>query len=752
MPAFPRPHRLAVLLLAAFSPVALAQNAAPAPQLGEILVTAKRDEAASARTGTTTKLSAEDLTKRAVTDMSGMARYEPLISVPAAASGSGSIWDSGGNTGFNIRGIEGNRVSLDLDGIALPDAAPKPDGSTLSSFGIGRDYFDHETFREVRIGSGTSPTGAGTPGLGGSVSFTTKSPEDYVNEQRKTYAEYKFGYSGADKGKMHALTGAVQSGAMKAMALYVHRKGEQLRGEGNIVQNPDDWSSDALLAKFVWNPLAGHKFGFTFDGYRNEHERNFVNKLSAMYPQGALQKSETRRNRVSIDHEMNGGSWFDTLESRVYVQDAKVEDHTSARYTFGSPAQRNIDTGYYNKSIGFASNASKQVSQQLLLNYGLSFENTESRRPWREDRTIVATGAHQITNKNRMADMDTRKLAAYLRGELNFDLGGYKSVLTPGLRAEYREMKPKNLQNYVIAVPNAAKEIKKDDYSYLTPSLNLSIYLKPELSAYLQYNRGTRVPTAIERTGTYDSFSYTGAGQGYAVLGNPNLRKETSNAFELGLKGEAAKGVQMSASLFNTRYKDFIEYVSQPDDPVNYPTLTAGLIRPENMGKARTWGAEASVRVDLGELSAPLNGFSVAAAAGIAKGKSEDTTTGKKMDLASALPGKFSTTLAWDDPSKRGGVALSAVHARSRQAESTLVDAKGKTIPLFTVPSSTVLDLTAYWHIGKHATINAGIYNLSDRKYWDYAMSRGLAATASADIERQARPGRTAAVNFKLMY
>ncbi|MBB3117647.1 TonB-dependent receptor domain-containing protein [Pseudoduganella violacea] len=753
MPAFPRPHRLAVLLLTAFSPVALAQTAAPASQLGEILVTAKRDEAASARTGTNTKLTAEDLTKRAVTDMAGMARYEPLISVPLAASGSGNIWDGAGNTGFNIRGVEGNRVSLDLDGIALPDAAPKPDATTLGSFGIGRDYFDPETFREVRIGSGTSAAGAGTPGLGGSVSFVTKSPEDFVSAQRPTYAEYKFGYTGVDKAKMHALTGAVQSGAVKAMALYVHRKGEQQRSEGDVAQNPDDWSSDALLAKFSWTPLAGHKLGFTFDGYRNEHERRFINKLSTNYPQGALQTSKTRRNRLSADHEMRGRSWFDTLESRIYVQDSKVDDHTNARYTFGSPADRSIDTGYYNKSVGLASNASKQLNAQLLLNYGLSFENTESRRPWREDRTILATGAHQITRKNRMADVDTRKLAAYVRAELGFELGGYKSALTPGLRAEHQQMKPKNLQNYAIAVPNAAKELGKQDYSYLTPSLNLSVYLKPELSVYLQYHRGTRIPTAIEQTGTFDSFSYTGAGQGYAVLGNSNLKKETSDAFELGLKGEAAKGVQLSASVFNTRYKNFIEYAPQADDPVNYPTLTSGLYRPENMGKARTWGAEASVRLDLGAFSAPLNGFSVDLAAGVAKGRSQDKETGKKSDLASALPAKFTTTLAWDDPAKRGGAALSAVHARGRQAESSITDPRsGKILQMFDVPASTVLDLTGYWNIGKNATINAGIYNLGDRKYWDYAQARALAASAKADIERYARPGRTAAVSFKLMY
>ena len=44
-----------------------------------------------------------------------------------------------------------------------------------------------------------------------------------------------------------------------------------------------------------------------------------------------------------------------------------------------------------------------------------------------------------------------------------------------------------------------------------------------------------------------------------------------------------------------------------------------------------------------------------------------------------------------------------------------------------------------------------GVYNVGDKKYWDYASARGLAAAttvvAANDIERMARPGRYAAAN-----
>lgn len=738
-----RPQRLALLLAAALGAHAHAQETT---RLGEILVTAKPEEAKT--------VDARELDKRGATDMAQMARYETLVSVPAAISGGANIWDGAGNTGFNIRGVEGNRVGLELDGIALPDAAPRPDSSTLNSFGVGRDYFDPETFREMRIGAGSTPADGGSAGLGGKVSFVTKAPSDFVSADKPQHAEYKFGYHGANEARLHALTGAMQAGTLQAMALAVHRSGEQSESKGSAAPNPDDWNSDALLAKLAWVLAPGRKLGFTFDGFRAEHTRKFDNKLGASYPQGATQDSRTRRNRIALEHEAAAGPWL--LESRAYVQDARVEDHTDAPYVLANQRYaRSIDTGYFNKSKGIASSATRQFGADSIA-FGASVEDQQSRRPWREDRTVLATGAHQVTNKNRMADMDTLKLSAFVRGEYAFPLGGLRATLAPGLRAEYRKLEPKNLQNYVVAVPGAARELREDSDSYLSPSLGLTVALAPDFDIYGKYTRGYRIPTAAERTGTYDSFSYTGSGNGYATLGNPNLGKERSNAFELGLRGHAVKWLAVSASAFHTRYQDFIEYTAQAPDPVNFPTITFGLFRPENIGRARSWGGELSAVALLGNLAPSLDGFSAALSAGASRGTLENQRSGKKGGMNSIQPYKTTASLAWDDPQKRGGASLTAFYTRAKQAGLEVATAQSQPAAYFAVPSATVVDLAGYWNIGKHAVLHAGIYNLGDRKYWDYAAVRTLAAgttaATQAEVERHARPGRHAVVNFKLMY
>ncbi|WP_426054281.1 TonB-dependent hemoglobin/transferrin/lactoferrin family receptor [Janthinobacterium sp. PSPC2-1] len=752
---FAAPLLPAMAQTAAINAGTAAQEPARLPVFPEIVVNAKQDY--ERRAGTKTVVTADDLERRNVTDMGGIVRYLPLITAPAAASGSGSVWDGSGNTGYNIRGLEGNRVSLELDGIALPDAAPKPDGNTLNAFATGRDYFDPEMFREVRIDSGTTAASGANPGLGGGVAFITKSPEDYLGEGQDHYVAYKYARATADRSNAHTLTGAARMGdQLQGLAVYVHRDGEQTDSRGTTPVNPDDWHSNALLSKLVWTLPGEQKLDLTVDMFERKNKRDLRSKVSTYYPTGVQQDSTTRRTRVSLGHDvaLKDFALFDRLTSKVYLQNANTDDKTQGRYTFGSPAQRSIETSFKNDSIGVTSEAFKQLNADNALLYGAQLEQLKTRRPWREDRRIIATGQHQITNKNRMADMDTTRLALYARDDLSFDLAGKKAVLTPGLRADYRKDAPKNLQNYAIGVPGAAKEVRKQSDTYFTPSLSLSVEVVPQMNAYATVTRGTRLPTAAERTGTYDSISYTGTGRGYAVLGNANLRKETSQAYELGLKGDVVKGLSMHASVYQTEYKNMIEYVMQEDDPVNYPTITQGLFRPENIGNARTWGAELTLRAELGAWAPAMHGYHVDLATGVAKGRSFNTLTGDSGGLASVAPAKTALTFGYDHANELFGLALTAVHAGDKQAPNDLLT--GTTAPRFTVPSYTIVDLSTYWNVHKNAKIVVGVYNLTDRKYWDYAAARSLSAgttaASRAEIERYAKPGRNVAASLSVNF
>lgn len=197
--------------------------------LEQVTVIAQQD---SNKAGSTKVISTDELNKRGESPtMGNLLRYEPLISAPATASGGGgNVYDGAGNNGYNIRGVEGNRVALDIDGISLPDAAAMPDATANGRFAMGRDYIDPEMFREVRIESGTTTAGRGAQGLGGSVAFVTKSPEDYVNANKPSHVEFKTGYHSVNESYVNAVTGAIQVGGTQARGHQACSRGHPASG------------------------------------------------------------------------------------------------------------------------------------------------------------------------------------------------------------------------------------------------------------------------------------------------------------------------------------------------------------------------------------------------------------------------------------------------------------------------------------------------------------------------------------------
>jgi hemoglobin/transferrin/lactoferrin receptor protein len=57
-----------------------------------------------------------------------------------------------------------------------------------------------------------------------------------------------------------------------------------------------------------------------------------------------------------------------------------------------------------------------------------------------------------------------------------------------------------------------------------------------------------------------------------------------------------------------------------------------------------------------------------------------------------------------------------------------------------------MLDLTAWWQVAKNVRLNGGVYNITDRQYWDYLSSRNIETSTNQDANDKAlatMPGRT---------
>lgn len=140
---------------------------------------------------------------------------------------------------------------------------------------------------------------------------------------------------------------------------------------------------------------------------------------------------------------------------------------------------------------------------------------------------------------------------------------------------------------------------------------------------------------------------------------------------------------------------------------------------------------------------------------GYNKGESKSSYLGDQyVDLDSVAPMKAIVGVAWDDPGKRYGTALTSTFQKGKRASATNRQSYTNTGGALTsstteyvrIPGYGLVDLSAYWRITPHVKLSGGIYNLTDRKYWDYLSNRQLTCVTAQDHANQAlavEPGRS---------
>ncbi|WP_426138841.1 TonB-dependent receptor plug domain-containing protein, partial [Psychrobacter sp. TWR1-1-1] len=150
-----------------------------------------------------------------------LVRYNPDISVADAGRY--------GSNGYAIRGVDGNRVALNLDGVSLPD---KQVNEIFSAYGYmfeGRFSPDVELLSEVEFEVGADSFNSGSGAMGGSVSFKTKDPEDLIRPDRQLGGYIKTGYSNSNEEFSNAFGLAGKNDKVEAIINYVHREGHETK-------------------------------------------------------------------------------------------------------------------------------------------------------------------------------------------------------------------------------------------------------------------------------------------------------------------------------------------------------------------------------------------------------------------------------------------------------------------------------------------------------------------------------------------
>ncbi|NCO47179.1 MAG: TonB-dependent receptor plug domain-containing protein, partial [Vibrio sp.] len=205
---------LSASILLALSPTALAEEVS---RFDEVVVSATRTEQSKKDVSS----SIESISSSEIAEVMADNIQQALNSTPGVeAEGNGRF----GIAGFNIRGMDGSRVKMMVDGVQQP--VPYNPGATEQ-----RKYpnaIEIDTLQAIEVNKGASSTLYGSDALGGVVLLRTKNPEDVLvtegNEQR---FGIKSGYTSANEQFKTTLTWAMRQDKLETLLMATYANGSE---------------------------------------------------------------------------------------------------------------------------------------------------------------------------------------------------------------------------------------------------------------------------------------------------------------------------------------------------------------------------------------------------------------------------------------------------------------------------------------------------------------------------------------------
>ena len=735
----------------------------------EVIVSATRTERTAEDTpGSVSVMSRSEMDRQVVEDLPDLVRYEPDVSVPFSAGGTGQVGRSrGGAQSFNIRGVDGNRVLFAIDGIRQPDEFNF--GGTTT---VGRDYLDVNAYKRVEILKGSASGLYGSDAIGGVVTFVTLDPSDLLDvvSDRPFAFKLRPAYDGSDDSFSETAAVADRIGKVEMLAIYTRRDGHEVDANGSEIVNPADYEGDNALGKLVyrWNDenltkLTGEYLDRQTDTNLVSARRVIVTGPTTTFVNNVPVSDNVERFRVSLEHSYraadvavetrepknaksidaktlvptpieNNDNWLAQVDVKIYYQNAFTHEASTEERVSTNPARPDFDilqfrTASYEQDI-FGGDLQLQSRFTLgpaknRLTYGVDASTSDITRNRDGLQVNLTTGATtNFLNPDTfpvkdLPDTTIFRLGGFVQDEISF---GTNAVFTliPGVRVDYYNA---DAQPDPIYLSTSGGTLPIDyTQTSVTPKIAALWKLTPELVLSGQYNRGFRNPTPEDLNGTVTNILF-----GYQTIPNPDLKSETSDSFELGLRGNY-RLVKFSVAGYYNYYHDFIEtFVDIGFDP------NTGLMQfqSQNLDSAEIYGVEAKVELPLGAYAPCLTGFSVRNSIGYTVGTDLENDVG----LNSVDPIKVISSLRYDAPDNRWGAELVGSYVGRKERVNFLSS------PDQFVPGSYYsLDFIAYANLSKYVSANIGIYNLTDEKYFVWQNVIGL-AESRPDIGRFAQPG-----------
>lgn len=726
-----------------------------------------------------------------IRDNKDLVRYTPDV----------GLSDSGRHQkGFAMRGVEGNRVGISIDGVSLPDSEENSLYARYGNFNSSRLAIDPELVRQIDIVKGADSFNTGSGALGGGVNYKTLEARDILNDERKFGGVVKSGYSSRNIEWTNTGGFAWDTGRVDGVALYSQRRGHETESYGR--------RGHAAVGAGEWPNIRGSARGIPDEARHKYH--SFLAKAG-------FQINENHRVGASANGQQG---YNDTVEDSYNLLGSnwrRAHDYTKRRnfnayyeYTPDSEALAllRIDADYQKTLVGALNHKGNYPTDWSSPDWPKPYQwdNPELDNVYQRDmrtrfkrlslradsQPLQWGGEHTLSLRSFIGEREFENLNqddTYWRGEK------YRSTNTIqypvktkhygislsdhirwndtfssniGVRYDRTEMKPQDLN---AECANCAEKPDANSFSGWSGFAGLSWKFADNWRAGYNVSTGYRVPSASEMYFTFNNGAAT-------WVANPGLKAERSVTHNLSLQGNGSAGV-LDLNLYQSNYRNFLaetQYVQSITDPTCSPIYAAwGYCRMtrdqlywhmENIDKARIRGIEFSGRLNLDRVwSAVPQGWKLFGALGYAKSKLSGDNS-----LLSTQPLKVMAGLDYESPSDKWAVMSRLTYLGGKKggdAQYTVYEGSnnsGFTKSVETYPwlnkSAYVFDLFGYYKPVKNLTLRGGVYNLFNRKYHTWDSLRGIysySTTNAVDrnnkgLERYYAPGRNYAVSLEYKF
>jgi hemoglobin/transferrin/lactoferrin receptor protein len=725
--------------------------------LQQVTISATRNEQnISSVPSTVTVQEREELDRQNVNTIRELVRYEPNVSVGGAGGRSS-------NSGYNIRGIDGDRILTQVDGVEVPDNFFNgPYAKTR------RNYVDPEIVKRVEILRGPASALYGSSAIGGAVSYFTLDPDDIIKPGQDVGARLKTGYSSADDSWLTSGTVAGRVQDVDGLLHLSQRNGHEMESyDGNNATglartgaNPEDARTTNVLAKLGWNYGDDNRLGLTYEKYKDDRDVNLMNAVGGPFTGGrgfnfyrARSGNDTiTRERFGIENRFALDSPIaDQIKTSLNYQVAKTDQSTAEIYQPSRRVLRTRETLYEEKQWVFDAQLDKafnigETDHQVTYGTTLKQQKVTGSREGAATCLAVGGGCTAIGAPSPIASDSVKKASDFPDPTINTyslfaqdQITWDKWTFLPAVRYDYTQLKPKLTDEFLNTVDPTriyAHSDKEKTWHRVTPKFGLTYALTDQYTWFGQYAEGFRTPSAKALYGRFENLQ-----QGYTVEPNPNLKPESSKGVETGIRGNFDSG-SFDIAVFYNKYRDFI------DEDASVAGGTAQQFEANNIKHATIKGIEAKGRLNLDAFGAP-QGLYTQGSVGYTYGRNDDN--GEPLNSVNPLKGVFG--LGYEQEQYGALVSWTLVKKQDRVDSTTFHAPDGSTGAPFKTPGFGIVDLTGFYKVTKDVTINGGLYNLTDKKYWNWDDVRSYdgvgeaGVTAPANLDRLTQPGRNFAIN-----